>query len=136
MAAYEEFGSWLSRCYDHPVASMAAPTTLVVGAPLLLNLTGVAGSAATIDRVVLREELRDGQLILSYSTEALLGGSWTPLASGQSVGNKRIDLVADGKAVKAEALRVTVNSAVAGARPRLKAFSAFLCDWPTGHDEL
>ena len=40
--------------------------------------------------VVLLEEILDGQRVLSFTVEGLAETGWQPLASGKSIGHKRI----------------------------------------------
>jgi alpha-L-fucosidase len=46
--------------------------------------------ATTIDRVVLRENLRHGQTVSGFTVSAWLDGSWKEVARGTTIGRKRI----------------------------------------------
>jgi alpha-L-fucosidase len=55
-------------------------------AVLELQLTSVA----TFDRIVLQEPIRFGQRISSFSVEGMVGGEWSEIGRGTTVGHKRI----------------------------------------------
>ena len=78
----------------------------------ILSLSGVANAGdagATIDRVRMEEDQTAGQLIASYTVEAMVAGAWQPFSQGITVGAKRIDVRARGP-VTATALRFTAVS--------------------------
>jgi alpha-L-fucosidase len=79
---YEEYGDWLRGCYSVPVASVGP---VVAGEAALLSLP----EGSQFDRLVIQEDLSKGEFVRSYKV-ALDG---TDLASGSSVGHKRIVLL-------------------------------------------
>ena len=107
----KEFGDWIRACYAVPVASVAGN-----GTQLELPLP----HGASIDRIVIQEEIVLGQRIRAYTVEAKMGAAWQPFSSGTSVGHKRIDV---GKPIGASALRLTINAAAAP--PVVARFAAF-----------
>jgi hypothetical protein len=81
---YEEYGDWLRGCYSVPVASVGP---VAAGEAALLSLP----EGSQFDRLVIQEDLTKGEFVRSYKV-ALDG---TDLASGSSVGHKRIVLLND-----------------------------------------
>ncbi len=63
----------------------------------------------TIDHVMIQEDISFGQRIRRYRIEGLVGGKWTSLATGSSVGQKRIEYFTPVK-VRAVRLLVTESS--------------------------
>lgn len=107
---YQEFGDWLRSCYDAPVATVSAPE----GSRATLEIP----AGAEIDRVVIEEDQTDGERIRSYSVAV----DGVEVASGESVGNKRIHLF-NASAVKGRQLVLEVT----GDAPRLARVSAHNC---------
>ncbi len=101
-AAYAAFGGWIRSCYGTPVAAGALPA----GATTFVLALGAGG--ASIDRVRMKEDQSNGQLIYSYTVEAQVGGAWQAFSSGVSIGATRIDIAA--AAVAATALRFSVTA--------------------------
>jgi alpha-L-fucosidase len=77
-------------------------------------LTITLPAAATFDRVVLAEPIARGQRIASFEVEAETGGRWARIATGTTVGSKRILAT---PLTTASRLRVTIHDA--RARPLL-----------------
>lgn len=61
------------------------------------------------DAVMLREDISRGQRVEAFDIEALIDGAWGKIASGTTIGHKRIILLADGP-ISATKLRVTLTS--------------------------
>lgn len=100
VARYKEFGDWMRGCYygsgvagkaEHQLGSPEAGSTQLVQ----------FDAPQTIDRVVIREDQTEGQAIRGWSVQGEVGGKWTPLANGSSVGNKWITLLASNVTVTA-----------------------------------
>ena len=98
--AYAQFGAWIRSCYGAPVAQGALPAGAT---SFVLTFAG----PLTVDRVAMEEDQSLGQLIVSYTVEAQVGGVWQPFSSGVTVGSKRIDIAA--AAVSTTALRFSVT---------------------------
>jgi hypothetical protein len=92
-AQYAAFGNWIRSCYGTPLAnaSLAAGGTVLV---LTLNPSSPS-TPVTFDRVMIQEDQAYGQNVAGYTVEyqATSGGSWLPLASGITIGNKRIHVL-------------------------------------------
>jgi len=109
---YREFGAELDRRFDDPVASVAGERG---------NATLAFDSPRTVDHAVVMEDVRDGQRIRQYAVEARRDGEWDPVASGSSVGYRKIDRF---EPVETDALRVRPTEAFA--RPvRIRRFAAY-----------
>lgn len=87
-ARAKAFGNEIRRRFAQPLAE-----------------TGGAGGAITLalkdgplaDHVLLEEDLRAGQRILSYRLDGLLPAGWRPLGAGTSIGHKRIHPIPPGR---------------------------------------
>eukprot|EP00050_Salpingoeca_kvevrii_P006858 m.292192 g.292192 ORF g.292192 m.292192 type:complete len:631 (-) comp12583_c0_seq1:139-2031(-) len=111
-AAYKALGDWARKCYGSPIAK-----TNGNNATLTLTLS----QSATIDRVMLQEDLTLGQRVRSWTLETMAsGGSWTKFANGTSIGHKRIQL---GESATVTGVRLTIDSAVA--QPAIMNFAIF-----------
>lgn len=134
-ARYKDLGDWARACYPDSeeatdgsglAGELVNASCAAQGCVLELDLS----APATVDRVMIREDLATGQRIRSFTVEAATAESpdqWHSFTSGKSVGNKRIALV-DGGApvVNASKLRLTVP-AYAGSDSALTVarFAAF-----------
>mmetsp|Transcript_30038 Transcript_30038/g.44514 ORF Transcript_30038/g.44514 Transcript_30038/m.44514 type:complete len:469 (+) Transcript_30038:78-1484(+) len=121
---YFEFGDWIRACYGTPVATTGPSFEQTT----VLNLTLTSDPAGVnIDRVVVMEDLSQGQVITQYSVEALLSGAdaYTPFVNGTAVGHKHINIAS--AAIKATALRLTVDASVAPPSVSLAAFAPDNC---------
>ena len=103
-----EFGSYVRKFNFTDLADEAKVTQ--DGATVELQLAAPA-EANCLD---LMEDFADGQKISAWSAEAKVGGAWQKVASGTTVGYRRL---ARFKAAKVEAVRVMIDaSAAPGAR--------------------
>jgi hypothetical protein len=75
---------------------------------------------ATIDRVVIREDIVLSERTLAYRIEGRNDGQWFELSSGTNVGHKRIDRFPP-RSVEAVKLVITESKA----RPCIKEFAIF-----------
>lgn len=113
-ALYKQFGDWIRQCYGSPLAAG--------------ELDGNGGTVleieakAPVDRVVLQEDQRDGQLVLEYQVTLVReGGQSSIFSKGRAVGNKKIDL---GSGSATGVLRLEVLRTALNLPPKLH-FSAF-----------
>ena len=85
-----QLGGWISSCYKSAPLAKAGPATLRAGGTAELRLAGHAG--VNVTRVVLTENQTLGQRIRAWtlSYRATAAGGWRSLASGGSIGHKRI----------------------------------------------
>jgi alpha-L-fucosidase len=99
-------------------ARFAKPAAETSGRGLAVTL-GMA-AATPVDHVVLEEELRTGQRILTYRLEGRIGGRWQSLGGGTSIGHKRIHPIAPRRY---DAIRVSFPSSLG--TPALRRLAAF-----------
>ncbi len=84
-ARARELGDELRQRFAAPVAQTSGK-----GPVLTLELR----ESKPVDHLILEEDLRMGQRVLSYSLEGRVGGRWQSLGGGTSVGHKRIHPIA------------------------------------------
>ena len=104
-ARYAQLGDFIRACYSNPIppARQSHPNATT----WLLSFA----TPTAIDRVQLMEDQTRGQVIRAYQVDAMTdGGGWTRVASGTSVGHKKIDLFTS--AVTVTAVRLSVTKAV------------------------
>ena len=80
----KEIGDEIRRRFSTPIAQTSG-----AGNTVTLNLD----EPATIDHVIIMEELVNGQKIAQYVIEAKVRGGWRAIAEGQTVGHKKIDRI-------------------------------------------
>ena len=89
-ALYKRFGAWIRSCYGSAVASGSLNGTAAVGTAAGYELEITVPASTPIDRVILQEDQRQGQRILSYRVVEPTTG--VVFSKGTSVGNKKIDV--------------------------------------------
>ena len=109
-----EFGAEIQRRFGTAVIDTAG-----TGAELEMGLS----APSTVRATVLMEEITEGERIREYVVEGLTHGEWRPLASGTSVGHKKIDTF---DPVEVTQLRLRIPSAAAP--PIIRRFAAFAND--------
>eukprot|EP01045_Picozoa_sp_COSAG04_P022824 COSAG04_NODE_2634_length_3827_cov_8.999464_5_plen_169_part_00 len=121
VAAYRRFGDWIRSCYGSAVAATLG--TVARNGTLHLR---IPQNGSRVDRVMMREDQTMGQIIRGYDVEAQsAAGSWTRVARGLSIGNKRIDVIGQGL-YAARALRLRVTALAPGlAAAKLTHFGAY-----------
>ena len=123
VAAAKALGDYVAACYASPIVQGSGVNqttfTLMPSAPV------------SMDRVVVREDQRQGQLIRAFTLSATLGdGSVVALTgAGSSVGNKFIQVFAP---ITVASLTLNITQFVAGAGapggPFVSDFSAYSCE--------
>eukprot|EP00164_Ancoracysta_twista_P010303 GFYU01015487.1.p1 GENE.GFYU01015487.1~~GFYU01015487.1.p1 ORF type:complete len:485 (+),score=121.52 GFYU01015487.1:40-1494(+) len=119
---YKEFGDWVRECYGHPIKATSGSSSV-----LTLSLE----QHDSFDRVVVQEDQKDGQVIreykLEYTADATGSSEWKLLATGSSVGNKRIELLPSA-ITDARVVRLTITETRdASSTPTIKNFSVHNC---------
>lgn len=115
--AAQSLGDFVRGCYSTPIVSATT-----VGYNVTVAAPG--GQPVAVDRLVTREDQAFGQLVRSYTISATLAdGSTQTLASGSSVGNKRIDVLASP--VQVTSVTLTVQAATG--TPHIKSFALYSC---------
>ena len=113
-------GQYITNCYKStPLASVTNVSSYTV------TLTPSQGTSMTIDRLIVAEDqLAGGQRIRAYTITGLLSnGNTVSLSSGQSVGNKRIDILSSPVTVTS----VTLNVTTAINTPIIRYFQTRAC---------
>ncbi len=116
MLVYKAFGKALRERFSKPVVSAAGKGPL-----LEVQLK----TFTPIDHIVLQEDIVFGERIRAYQVEGLTNKGWQILASGSSVGNKRIHTFA---MVPVKALRLTCTKYAAP--PIIEKLEAFFANTP------
>lgn len=106
----EEWGSEIGKRYGNPLSS-----TCGKGKEHVLATRG-----KTVDRCVIREDIRAGERIRAWHIDARTADGWLKVANGTAVGNMHI---ARFGAVETDSLRFVVDSCLAV--PLVRDFSAF-----------
>ena len=107
----KEFGDEIKKRFASPLAESKG-----TGNELTLKF----GDKKKVNHIVIQENIALGERIRSYQVEALVDGSWQKLATGQSVGHKRIVEVPE---TICDAIRLSILESIA--KPQLKRFAAF-----------
>jgi len=119
VARLKEFGTEIRRIYgeesDGPEESWssAAPLEIAKAEPM------------TFDRAVVMERLSGGQRVERYAIEAWDGGRWRPLATGTTIGHRKIDIFP-----RTTASRVRLRIVDAAEAPQIRRFR--VCDGMAG----
>jgi len=122
---YKELGDFIRSCYDNSVV----PSFRNSSVDSLVHMQ-VFDSAVSIDRSVIQEDQTRGQVIRAYAVDALVAISkdkneWIEVATGTSIGNKKIDLWEKGPQL-VRAVRLNITKIVD--TPVLRAFTVHLCN--------
>ncbi|MCK4872938.1 MAG: alpha-L-fucosidase [Phycisphaerales bacterium] len=111
-----EFGNAIRRRYAIPTASVSGTgteSTLKFDAP------------TTVDRLILQEEIQQGERVREYRIDAWVDSRWREVATGSCIGHKRIQKISP---VTTDCLRLVITSATA--EPRIRSFAAFATEVP------
>jgi len=121
LAAASGLGTFVAECYSVPIVQGSGSGQLVI--------TLMPSAAAQVDRVLVQEDIRRGQLVRGFEVTALLpGGGQQLLASGPSVGHKFIAVLPAPVTVAQLTLNITLLAPLApGGAPFISNFAAFGC---------
>jgi alpha-L-fucosidase len=115
VARLREFGAEVRRVYGADSGgreeSWSSAAALEIGAK----------EPMVFDRAVTMERLNAGQRVQRYAIEAWQEGRWKPLATGTTIGHKRIDIFA-----RTTASRVRLRIVEASGEPQIRMFR--VCD--------
>ncbi len=122
---YKELGDFIRSCYGNPVV----PSFQNSSVDSRVHIQ-VFDSAVTVDRSVIQENQTHGQVIRAYTVDVLSviskdKNEWIQVASGTSIGNKKIDLWGKGPQL-VRAVRLNITQIVD--TPVIRAFTVHLCD--------
>lgn len=120
VAAATSLGKYIRGCYDTPAVATNSSGTLT------LTLT-VPAAVTGIDRVVVAEDQRYGQLIRVFSVTAVLrNGTSVTLANGSSVGNKFISIQLQDVPAASVTLQVTrIAAGSPSGAPYIRNFAVY-----------
>ncbi len=117
MKRLQEFGDEIRARFAKPLFTTSGEGN---------NLSLVFGNEQTIDHIVLREDIRNGERIRKFLIEGRRAdGTWLALARGTQVGSRQIIPI---PATAVTGLRLTVQEGVA--RVSIRELSAFRVDRP------
>jgi alpha-L-fucosidase len=112
MNRYKEFGDEIRRRFDRPLAQSDGQGDVVE-----LSLP----APATINHVVIMEDIAHGQRVRAYEVQGLVPGNrWKTLSAGESVGHKRIQRFESTNVVK-----VRFRATRTAASPRIRRLAVF-----------
>lgn len=95
-----DFGKKIKSVFAKEVVSL---TSVATGTGKVIRLN----KKATLGWLELEEDIAKGQYVHSYQLEAFVNGNWKPVASGSSIGRKRIQPM---EPVETDQLRLSVIS--------------------------
>jgi alpha-L-fucosidase len=107
----EAFGEAIRAQYGKPLMQTAGK-----GSTFTLSVK----SPATVERIVIQEDISQGERVLEYTVKGKQGDQWIDLASGTNIGHKHIDRF-QPVTVQEVMLSVTKSKAV----PHIKNFAIF-----------
>jgi alpha-L-fucosidase len=116
VAMLEQSGEDIAARFATPVQEVAGVGNWEEGHTLRL----VFDAPTRVNHVAMEEELRHGQRVRAYRVEALVDGSWTTVAEGESIGRKRIERF---EAVETTAIRLRVTDCEP--MPHIRLFAAY-----------
>ena len=127
-ARYKQLGDFIKSCYGQPVNAKGTQHASDDGTYTLKFDYGTP-----IDRIMLMEDQKNGQVIRSYQvwakvidngiSDGTLDVPWTLVSNGTSIGHKRIDLFDEAITVT----EVLVNTTFVDT-PQWRSVSVHLCD--------
>lgn len=112
---YQEFGAEIKRRFDKPIGKVENKK----GKEVLLEFE----APTMINHAIVMEDYKHGERIREYKIEGMVAGKWRKLASGISVGRKKIDYF---DPVEVTAMRLVVTKMAD--TPLIRSFSAYYVD--------
>lgn len=106
-----EFGQWIKETYGMPLKAVSGKSD---------TLEMAFDEAQQITRIVLQEDIRQGERVRAYEIEGLTSDGWKVLASGTCIGHKRIESF---DPVSLHALRLKVLDSEK--TPLIRTFAAY-----------
>lgn len=107
----EEWGQEINRRWGNPLAQTSGTAR---------QLTLSVKNNPEVTYCILQEDITKGERIRHYEIEAKVDGRWIQVATGESVGHKRIEKIGP---VKASAFRLKVTESVG--QPKICNFSIY-----------
>lgn len=107
----EALGKEIVRQYGSPLQKVSG-----TGSEYVISFN----SPTSINRVVIQEDIANGERVLKYSLKGKKGSEWIELASGTCIGHKHIDRF-EPQSIEAVKLVITDSKAT----PRIKNFAVY-----------
>lgn len=107
----KEFGDEINRRFSNPLSTVSGR-----GDELQIKLD----QKRAVNMVLIREDISKGQRVREYSIEAESDGQWITIATGTSIGNKRIQKI---EPVTSGKFRLRIAGSLK--EPRIKEFSLY-----------
>lgn len=108
---YDEFGKAIRRIYENKKGEVSG-----TGRTLECRF----GRPGPVNHIILREDIRRGQIVRAYEVDGLINNEWKKLLDGVSIGYKTIDVI---NTVTVEGLRLRVTKDVG--EPVIRSFAAY-----------
>jgi len=112
VARLEEFGKALKHITATPLKSVSNKRDKLISIDL--------GGKKDVNQIIISEDIREGEKIRKYIIEAMVDGQWIVIASGESVGHKRIQ-----KFDKVKTSKIRLNIIEYKGEPNIKNFSVY-----------
>ena len=116
----KEFGDWIKTCYSVPANGTLNKKNIKEFIVSFQN-------PVTIDRVMIQEDLKYGQIVRKYKVEYKTTknkNQYMQFSNGTSIGNKRIDIFGN-KITFVNEVKLTILETVQDLEPYIKSFSGF-----------
>ncbi|MEG1544847.1 MAG: alpha-L-fucosidase [Tannerellaceae bacterium] len=111
VARMKEFGDAVKEQFATPLATVSGK-----GESFQIKLPAVT----EVKRIVIKEDIRQGERVRAYRIEGKVKGKWQPLATGSCIGHKRIELVTP---TEVSAVRMKIDRSLD--TPVIAAFSVY-----------
>ena len=142
MQRFAEFGAEIRRRFAHSVAETEGRGETIElplkGAPMKVEMAIARQDSANgddklkrvwqenpvVDHVIIMEDVSQGERVVEYVVEGLVGDQWRELSRGSSIGHKKIDRFAPMMCSK---LRFRCTKSLA--EPIIRRFAAYNTCW-------
>ena len=107
----ELLGKEIARQYGHPFKQTSGK-----GNELVITFD----KPTSVNRVILQEDIANGERVLKYTLKGQMNGEWVDLTTGSCIGHKHIERF---DAQTLEAIKLTIEESKAN--PQIKNFAVF-----------
>jgi len=108
----KDWGDEITKQFKHPIAQ-----TMGTGKQFTLELE----KAASINHIVLQEDIQKGERVKEYIIEGLIADKWKLVAKGTCIGHKRIHVFE--QPLRANKIKLTIKNSIAD--PLIKSFKIY-----------
>jgi alpha-L-fucosidase len=106
-----EFGDEIRRRFGHSIAETSGRGQIVELA---------LAKPTVIDHAIVMEQIDAGERVRRYVIEGFVGGKWTELCRGQSIGHKRIE-----RFTPVEATKIRLRTTESAAEPQIRKLAVY-----------